>query len=185
MKYINPVIIFLIMIFISDFKKWLILFFLLLLLISFISFKSLRFSGGVKVWSFLIIFLILMSFELPEFSISHKSVKNNFKIFLHFYSFCVLINYINDNLALRKIYNFLMKYHMSRYAFYILFIFVVFKKISVTINDIFKYYSLENRGLKFIKMIDRLIYCCIRETSRVAFGFSESFILRRIYEEEK
>lgn len=184
MKYISIVLIFLTLPFITNLKIWLLFFSLFLFLNLSISYRCLRLSMGVRVWLFLFLFLLITSFDFSTIKISYESLIKNFKIFLHFYSFNVLINLINDNISSKKIYDFMIKRGMIKPAFYIIFLIVVFKKILSNIMDVFSYYVSENKKLDFIKNIDKLFYSCIREAVKVSFTLSENFVIRRIYDEE-
>lgn len=184
MKWLNPLIFFLFLIsalnlnLIASFVAL----FLILLIVSIKFPKSLRFTGGFRFWIFPLIFFILISFEYSDFTIEKTKFVSNIKIFLHLYVFSILINLINDNIKLNSVYSFFDKYGLKRLKFVFVFALAVMKKMISEMKDIFFFYRLNNRGLRFFIKIHMLIYVIIRNSVKICYDMTEVFYLRGLYE---
>ncbi len=184
MKWLNPLILFLFLVSALNLNPItsFIALFLILLIVSLKSPKSLRFTGGLRFWIFPLIFLVLISFKYPDPVIEKTKFVSNIKIFLHLYVFSVLINLINDNIKLNSVYSFFDKYGLTRLKFVFVFALAVMKKMIFEMKDIFFFYRLNNRGLKFFIKIYMLIYVIIRNSVKICYDMTEVFYLRGLYE---
>lgn len=182
MRYISIGLIFFSLPFISNLKIWLLFFGVFLAIVLSLSSRYLRLAGEKRIWISLSLFLLLMSFDFPSLEFSLVALTRNLRILLHFYSFNVVINILNDRIRVKDLYDVMMKRGMIKSAFYVVFLVVVFRKISSRIYEIFSYYISQNKGLRLMKNIDKLFYCCIREAVKASYSLSENFVIRRIYE---
>lgn len=184
MRWLNFLILFLFLISALNIKiliSYLSLF-LILAIVFLKSPESLRFSGGLRFWLFPLVFLILISFNYPDFLMDNKKLISNIKIFIHLYVFSVIINFINDNIKLSSIYSFFDNYGLNKPKFIFVLGLAVMKKMIWEVKDIFFFYKLNNSGLKFFIKIHMLIYVIIRNSIKICYDMTEVFYLRGLYE---
>jgi len=158
--------------------------FFILILVFIDSKRSLRLSGGIRFWIFPFLFFMIMSINFFDFKFEYDKLLFNFKIFFHLYVFSVILNFINDNLNLSMIYEFMDKYNFNKLKFILVFSLFVFKKMRNDMLDIIFFYRLNNKGIKFIKNLNMLFYVFIRNALRLCYDMVELLYLRGFYEKK-